>query len=354
MAKNARLKDGDPSFWRCRHCHAHDCWSHPRSCYVCGRQRSRQPASGGVRRSTAWNGQKGQPPSLPPSVGAAGAPTPPAEKLPPKAVSQDDSEIARLIAQVVAAKDFFPSQLEAAQRELDEYREKRHQHRLATKPRHFVLITLQREVTQAQKRVDSGKTAVHDILAKIEAFQFEHAAAVEDLALRHAKLETAQRRRNDAEANPAKPPLASEITTLKEQIAACGPALGDAGGNILKSLEAIMAQLGPEHDPMSVDVPVATPNTSSDFSGGVAGGAAGTANGGAEARETVAKTQGGGSTNGGDILWPKKRSELKRCLDQIKGDMGDDFNLGVFTSFYDVLGHDDEQESAAKHRRQEG
>lgn len=314
-----------------------------------------QPASGGIRRPTAWNGQKGQPPSLPPTGGAAGVPTPPAEKPPPKAVSQDDSEVARFIAQVAAAKDFFRSQLEAAQRELDEYRGKRHQHRLATKPRHFVLITLQREVTQAQKRVDYGKTAVDDILAKIEALQFEHAAAVEELALRQAKLETAQRRRNHAEANPAKPPLASDITTLKEQIAACGPALGDAGGNILRRLEAIMAQLGPEHDPMSVDVSVAaTPIVSPEAAGGVAGGTAGTANGGAEARETTAKAEGDCSTNGGDILWPKKRSELKRCLDQIKAEMGDAYNLGAFSPFYDVLGHDDEQESAAKCRRQEG
>ena len=92
-----------------------------------------------------------------------------------------------LHAQVNAAKEFFPAQLDAAQRELDEYLEKKHQHRLATKPRHFVLITLQREVTQAQKRVDSGETAVDDILAKIEALQLDHAAAVEELAVRQEK-----------------------------------------------------------------------------------------------------------------------------------------------------------------------
>ena len=167
---------------------------------------------------------------MPPSSGAAGGPKPP-EKPPPKTPAGEDFELTRLHAQLEAAREFYPTQLEAAQRELDEHREKKHQHRLATKPRHFVLITLQREVTQAQKRVDSGKAAVEDVLAKIAALQLEHADAVEELAVRQAKLETAQRRRNDAEENPAKPPLAGEITSLKQQIAACGPALGEAGGN---------------------------------------------------------------------------------------------------------------------------
>ena len=244
MAKDGRPKfAGDPAFWRCRKCNAHDCWSHRRNCHACGAQRAGGQAAGRSRQS-AWNGQKGQPPSRPPA-GGTGGPTPP-EKPPQRAANNDDAELTRLQAQVAAAKEFFPSQLEAAQRELDVYREGKHQHRLATKPRHFVLITLQREVTQAQKRVDSGKAAVDEILAQIESLKLDHAAAVEELAVRQTKLDTAQRHRNEAEVNTSKPPLVSEVATLKERISACAPSLGEAGEAILKSLGDILAQLEPE------------------------------------------------------------------------------------------------------------
>ena len=270
-------------------------------------------------------------------------PTPP-EKPPPKAASNDDAELTRLQAQVAAAKEFFPTQLEAAQRELDVYREGKHQHRLATKPRHFVLITLQRDVTQAQKRVDSGKAAVDEILAQIETFKLNHAAAVEELAVRQAKLDTAERRRNEAEVNTSKPPLVSEVATLKQQISACAPALGEAGEAILKSLSDILAQLEPEPVAMAVDpgMPGLAP-----ADGG--GGAAGTAAGGAETSRTAATSdapvnlEGNNGNNGassGEGVWAEKRSELKKCLEKIKGELGANVADGAFRSFEDVIGDD--------------
>jgi hypothetical protein len=300
----------------------------------------------GGSRPTAWNGQRGQPSSLPPSSAAASGPTPP-EKPPPKAAANDDSDLTRLHAQVNAAREFFPAQLEAAQRELDEYREKKHQHRLATKPRHFVLITLQREVTQAQKRVESGKAAVDDVLAKIEALKLDHAAAVEELAIRQAKLDTVQRRRNDAEANPAKPPLSGEITSLKEQIAACGPALGEAGGNILKSLEAILAQLEPDSEAMSVDTPPAETFVLPTVAAGDAAN-----NGVGEAKASTAEVQVDAAAAAPDgVWWSQKRAKLKHCLDKIKGEMGDAFNAGAFSSFSDVLDDDDGDKEDEHHDR---
>ena len=207
-----------------------------------------------------------------------------------------------------------------------------------------MLITLQRDVTQAQKRIDSGRAAVDEILAQIETLKLDHAAAVEELAVRQAKLDTAERRRNEAEVNTSKPPLVSEVATLKQQISACAPALGEAGEAILKSLSDILAQLEPEPVAMAVDpgMPGLAP-----ADGG--GGATGTAAGGAETSRTAAtsnapvKLEGNNGNNGassGEGVWAEKRSELKKCLEKIKGELGANVADGAFRSFEDVIGDD--------------
>ena len=167
-ARKRLAGNGDPAVWKCKRCLAPDCWSHRRFCYVCGAPRLQsEQAKPTNRRAQVWNGQRDQPAALPPpQVGTPGAPTPP-DKPPPKSIANDDPELTKLLAQVSAAKEFFPEHLEAAQRALADHREKKHQHRLATKPRHFVLITLQRDVQQAKKRVDSAKAVVEDVAAQI-------------------------------------------------------------------------------------------------------------------------------------------------------------------------------------------
>ena len=252
---------------------------------------------------------------------------------------------------MAAARDFFPSQLEAAQRELDAYREGKHQHRLATKPRHFVLITLQREVTQAQKRVEAGKAAVDDILAQIAALQLEHTAAVEELAVRQAKLDTAERRRNEAESSTAKPPLVGEVAALKQQISACAPALGEAGEAILKGLNDILAQLEPpEPENMAVDpgMPGLVPADGDVSAEHTAAGGAGTARTSATAAAATTNSatpgnvevNGGNNVSSGDGVWAEKRSELKKCLEKIRGELGASVADAAFRSFEEVIGDD--------------
>ena len=336
---------GDPAFWRCKRCNAHDCWSHRRTCHVCGAARAGGQAAAGARQS-AWNGQRGQPPSRPPAGGGGAVrPTPP--EKPPQKATNEDPELTRLQAQVAAARDFFPTQLEAAQRELDAYREGKHQHRLATKPRHFVLITLQREVTQAQKRVEAGKAAVDEILSQIELLRVDHAAAVEELAVRQAKLDTAERRRNEAESFTSKPPLVSEVAALKQQISACAPALGEAGEAILKGLSDILAQLEPP-EPAAMSVDAGVPGLVPENGNGVAAHipanapetnrAATTATPACGTPPANVDANSGNNDSSGEGIWAEKRSELKKCLEKIRGELGANVVDGAFRSFEEVIG----------------
>ena len=208
-----------------------------------------------------------------------------------------------------------------------------------------MLITLQREVTQAQKRVDSGKAAVDEFLAQIETLKLDHAAAVEELAVRQTKLDTAQRRRNEAEINTSKPPLAGEVATLKQQISACAPALGEAGEAILKRHGDILAQLEPEQGAMAVDVdePGRVP---ADGGGGVSSNTPANSEG-------INSNSSNVNANRGEGVWAEKRSELKRCLEKIKSDLGANVADGAFRAFEEVIG-DDNADGARRRRERSG